>query len=205
MLLPIDAIRRFGTPNPSRRIEIRREKPADIAAREHLLDAAFGPDRFAKSSERLREGRVPARGLAFAAFEGQRLVGTVRLWSVTAGNVTRCLLLGPLAVDERVRNRGVGAVLMWRALRAAKARGYRAVLLVGDPAYYNRFGFSAEHTGTLRMPGPYDFDRLLACEFVPGVLRRAHGMIAPNRSPRSRLSGVLDGMIGDRPAIMQPA
>ena len=205
MLLPIDAIPRCGKANQSRRIEIRREKPADIAAREHLLDAAFGPGRFAKSSERLREGRVPARGLAFAAFDGGDLVGTVRLWPVMAGNVTRCLLLGPLAVDERVRNRGVGAVLMWRALRAARARGYRAVLLVGDPAYYNRFGFAADHTATLRMPGPYDFDRLLACEFVPGVLRRAHGMIAPNRPPRSRLSGILDGMIYGGSAIMQPA
>jgi predicted N-acetyltransferase YhbS len=205
MLLPIDAIPRCGKANQSRRIEIRREKPADIAAREHLLDAAFGPGRFAKSSERLREGRVPARGLAFAAFDGGDLVGTVRLWPVMAGNVTRCLLLGPLAVDERVRNRGVGAVLMWRALRAARARGYRAVLLVGDPAYYNRFGFSADHTATLRMPGPYDFDRLLACEFVPGVLRRAHGMIAPNRPPRSRLSGIMSGMICGGPAIMQPA
>lgn len=205
MLLPIDAMARFATANQSRRIEIRRERPADIAAREHLLDAAFGPGRFAKSSERLREGRVPARGLAFAAFEGQRLVGTLRLWSVTAGNVTRCLLLGPLAVDADMRNRGLGAVLMWRALRAARARGYRAVLLVGDPAYYNRFGFSADHTATLRMPGPYAYDRLLACEFVPGVLRRARGLIAASRPPRSRLSGIMNGMIGGGPAIMQPA
>ena len=77
-----------------------------------------------------------------------------------AGNVTRCLLLGPLAVDESVRKRGVGAVLMWRALRAAKARGYRAVLLVGDPAYYSRFGFSACNTATSACPGPMT---MIAC------------------------------------------
>ena len=187
------------------RIEIRRERLSDIAARDRLLDAAFGRDRSTKSSERLREGRVPARGLAFAAFEGGDLIGTVRLWSVIAGNVTRCLLLGPLAVDARVRKRGVGAVLMWRALRAARTRGYRAVLLVGDPAYYTRFGFSACNTRNLRMPGPCDYDRLLACELVPDVLRRAHGMIAPNRPPRLRLSGIMQDMIGGAPAIMQPA
>jgi hypothetical protein len=203
MLLPIETTPKAR--DHSARIEIRREKPSDVAARDQLLEAAFGPDRFTKSSERLREGRVPARGLAFAAFDGDGLVGTVRLWSVTAGNVTRCLLLGPLAVDARVRNRGVGAVLMWRALRAARARGYRAVLLVGDPAYYDRFGFSAGNTRALRMPGPYDVDRLQACEFVPGVLRRAHGMIAPNRTARSRLSGILDGMMGGGPALLQPA
>ena len=116
----------------------------------------MGPDRFAKSSERLREGREPARGLALTALEGRRLVGTVRLWSVTAGNARGCLLLGPLAVASEVRSHGVGADLMRRALREAKRRGYRAVLLVGDPAYYQRFGFSAENTGSLRMPGPFD-------------------------------------------------
>jgi predicted N-acetyltransferase YhbS len=205
MFSEIDTLPQARARNHPARIEIRREKACDIAARDHLLDAAFGPDRFTKSSERLREGRVPARGLAFAAFDSDNLVGTVRLWSVMAGNVTRCLLLGPLAVDESVRKHGVGAVLMWRALRAAKARGYRAVLLVGDPAYYNRFGFSAGNTRNLRMPGPYDYDRLLACEFVPGVLRRAHGMIAPNLPARARLSRIVHDMIGDGPAIMQPA
>ncbi|MEO6842625.1 MAG: N-acetyltransferase [Bradyrhizobium sp.] len=205
MLSPSDVTPHARATHHPTRIEIRREKPCDIAARDHLLDAAFGPDRFTKSSERLREGRVPARGLALAAFEDGDLIGTVRLWSVMAGNVTRCLLLGPLAVDECVRKRGVGAVLMWRALRAARTRGYRAVLLVGDPAYYARFGFSACNTRNLRMPGPYDYDRLQACEFVPGVLRRAHGMIAPNLPARVRLSRIMHDMIGDGPAILQPA
>ena len=186
------------------RITIRGERRFDIAARENLLDAAMGPDRFAKSSERLREGRVPARGLALAAVEGRRLIGTVRLWSVTAGAAKGCLLLGPLAVASDVRSRGVGADLMWRALRDAKKRGYRAVLLVGDPAYYQRFGFSAETTGALRMPGPYDRERLLACEFTTGALDGARGMIAADRPRRSRLARMLDG-VADNSAVMQPA
>jgi hypothetical protein len=57
----------------------------------------------------------------------------------------------------------------------------------------------------LRMTGPYDYDRLLACEFVPDVLRRARGMIAPNLPARARLSRIVHDMIGDGPAIMQPA
>jgi hypothetical protein len=52
------------------RIEVRLERHSDVAAREHLLDAAFGASRIAKSSERLRDGRVPARALAFVAMEG---------------------------------------------------------------------------------------------------------------------------------------
>jgi hypothetical protein len=189
----------------SSRISIRGERRADVAAREKLLDAAMGPGRLAKSSERLREGRMPARGLALTALDGQRLIGTVRLWSVTAGNAKGCLLLGPLAVASDARSLGVGADLMRRALREAKRRGYRAVLLVGDPAYYQRFGFSAENTGNLRMPGPFERERLLACEFVPGTLRGARGMIAADRPRASRLAGIIDSVVGSSAGVAQPA
>ena len=187
------------------RIEIRRERRCDVAAREQLLDAAFGADRFAKSSERLREGRVLAKGLALAAFEGGRLVGTVRLWLVSAGAARACLLLGPLAVAADMRDRGIGADLMGRALRDARAFGYRAVLLVGDAAYYNRFGFSSEKTGALWMPGSFERDRLLACELALGALKNARGMIAAHRPPRSRLSEILHSVARRGPAIGQPA
>jgi predicted N-acetyltransferase YhbS len=187
------------------RITIRGERGADVSARETLLDAAFGPGRFGKSSERLREGRVPARGLAFTAVDGKRLVGTVRLWSVTAGAAKGCLLLGPLAVASDVRGLGVGADLIWRAIREAKRRGYRAVLLVGDPAYYPRFGFSAENTSALRMPGPYERDRLLACEFLPGTLEGARGMISADRPGPSRFAGIIDSVAVGRIPITQPA
>jgi predicted N-acetyltransferase YhbS len=186
-------------------IEVRLERRSDTAARERLLDAAFGASRFAKTSERLREGRMPARGLAFVAFEGGRLVGTLRLWPVITGTGHLCLLLGPLAVAADIRNRGIGAALMWHALRKARALGHRAVLLVGDGAYYSRFGFSAENTGALRMPGPYECERLLACELVPGALKGARGMIAANRSRRSRLSEIMDSVARSGPAITRPA
>jgi hypothetical protein len=153
----------------------------------------------------LREGRVPARGLALSAVEGNRLIGTVRLWSVSAGGAEGCLLLGPLAVASDVRGRGVGADLMWRALRDAEKLGYRAVLLVGDPAYYQRFGFSAEMTSALRMPGPFARERLLACEFVLGALRSARGVISPDRPRPSRLAGIIDSVVGSGAPLTQPA
>lgn len=188
-------------------VDIRREHRFDKAEREQLLDAAFGPGRFAKTSERLREGRVPAEGLAFSAIDGNdRLVGTVRLWSVVvAGPVHSCLLLGPLAVAPHLRDRGIGAGLMQHALREANRLGHRAVLLVGDAAYYNRFGFSAKHTGALRMPGPYQRDRLLGCELVPGALRGARGTIAVPRSPLSRLSEIFGGVACGASAMAEPA
>jgi predicted N-acetyltransferase YhbS len=187
------------------RTEIRRERRSDTAARERLLDAAFGAGRFAKTSERLREGRMPTNGLAFVASVAGRIIGTIRLWCVTAGRDRPCLLLGPLAVAADVQNRGIGGALMQHALRAAASLGHSAVLLVGDAAYYGRFGFSADNTGALRMPGPYERDRLLACELVPGALRGAYGMIAANQRPPSRLSGIMDSVTYRGPAIIRPA
>src|SRR6266403_1888954 len=107
-----------------------------------------------------------------------RLVGTVRLWHVTAGGVP-ALVLGPLAVDQSCRKLGIGRALVQRALAAAKVRGHGAVLLLGDAPYYSRFGFSALTTGELRLPGPFEPDRLLGLELREGALDGASGMIVP--------------------------
>ena len=101
-------------------VTIREEKPADVAAREALLDAAYGAARFTKASERLREDRLPAQGLSLVAAEHGRLVGTVRLWNVSAGPGRDALLLGPLAVHPLHRNRGIGTALMRRAIARAR-------------------------------------------------------------------------------------
>jgi predicted N-acetyltransferase YhbS len=175
---PVDnglaAVRLSDTCQP---IVLRDERAADVPAREALLDAALGPARTLKSSERLRTGRLPAEGLALTAEDGQgRLVGTVRLWNVSAGG-RPALLLGPLAVDETCRGAGVGAALMRLALARADAAGHAAVILVGDPEYYARFGFSGEATAGLVMPGPTERRRFLAREFVAGTLDGAAGRV----------------------------
>jgi len=164
-------------------ITIRHETAHDAEAREALLDAAYGAIRFTKPSARLRSGRQPTRGLSFVAVENGDIVGTIRFWEIAAGPDHPALLLGPLVVASSHRNRGVGAALMQRALQEAKRRGHRAVLLVGDPAYYGRFGFSAERTGGLWLPGLDDRNRLLGCELVAGALKGARGTI---RGPKSR-------------------
>ena len=159
-------------------INIREERVTDVAAREALLDAEYGAGRFTKASARLREGRVPAKGLSLVAVERGQIVGTIRLWHVTAGPGCPALLLGPLTVHPDYRNRGIGSALVRRALTRARLGGYRAVLLVGDAAYYGRFGFAAGRTGALWMPGRFERDRLLALELRPHALTGARGMIA---------------------------
>src|SRR3954470_9258460 len=174
-------------------ITIRNERPTDIAARERLLDAALGPARAAKSSERLREGRLPAEGLSLVAEGNNCLVGTVRLWHVVAGPARPALLLGPLTVDGAWRGLGIGAALMRRAGAAAQELGHSAILLVGDAPYYARFGYSAEKTGRLWMPGPYERDRLLGAELVSGALEGARGMISATgrAAPRPALATLI--------------
>lgn len=156
------------------------ETARDVPAREALLDRAFGPARFLKSSERIREGRLAAEGLSLVAHDDGRLVGTVRLWHVAAGRAgADALLLGPLAVAEDLRSAGVGGALMRLAIARATELGHRAVLLVGDEPYYRRFGFSTLRTQGLAMPGPFERHRLLALELVPGALLGAEGVIRP--------------------------
>ncbi|GAB6845887.1 putative N-acetyltransferase YhbS [Methylorubrum rhodinum] len=158
-------------------IQIRDEIASDVAVRERLLDACFGPARFLKTSQRLREGRLPARGLAVTAVHGEKLVGTVRLWEVAAGCGRPALLLGPLAVDPSLQGAGLGGALMRRALTRAAELGHGAVLLVGDAPYYARFGFTGERAAGLAMPGPFERERFLGLDLIPGALDGAEGVL----------------------------
>lgn len=152
------------------------ERGWDVAARETLLDAAFGETRFAKTCERLREGRKPAKHLALVALDDGELVATLRFWHVDAGGAP-ALMLGPLAVAESHRALGLGGDLMRLGLRRARMLGHRAVILVGDEPYYRRFGFRRDLTRGLVMPGPVAAERFLGLELVEGALAGARGMV----------------------------
>lgn len=159
------------------------ETAEHVAAREALLDRAMGEGRRRKSSEKLRRGRLPAEGLAFVSNGSDgSLAGTVRLWNVHAGLdafgfPVAALLLGPLAVEPSAAGCGIGSALMRHAMNEAQRLGHGAVLLVGDPEYYERFGFSAAKTGELAMPGPFEKRRFLAIELKPGHLDGAQGIL----------------------------
>jgi predicted N-acetyltransferase YhbS len=164
---------------------IRSERASDVAAREALLDACFGLNRHTRTCQRLRDGRAPAEGLALSVVRQGRLVGTVRLWHISAGGKP-ALMLGPIAVDPSSRKLGVGAALMNHALSAAAARGHGAVILLGDAAYYQRFGFTAAKTAKLSLPGPFERERLLGLELRDGTLGGASGLIVPTGAAVAR-------------------
>ncbi|MCX7303242.1 MAG: N-acetyltransferase [Hyphomicrobiales bacterium] len=159
-------------------VAIAADADAQAGEREALLARAMGLKWKRKSSQKLRRGRRPSEGLAFVArtVDGA-LAGTVRLWDVATGDGRPALLLGPLAVEPSLKNAGIGKALMLHAVSEAMRLGHAAILLVGDVPYYGRFGFSAEKTGALSMPGPYERHRFLALELVPGALDGAHGTL----------------------------
>ncbi len=165
-----------GFHNGARPVSVGLEQPADSFARERLLDEAFGAARFDKTVERLRAGRKPARGLSLAAKRADSLVGTLRLWHIMAGGVP-ALLLGPLVVAKACRSQGIGRALMEEALGRAESIGHAAILLVGDAAYYEPFGFSRRHTLGLSLPGPVDERRFLGLELKEGALNTASGLV----------------------------
>ena len=173
-----------GASSRAEAIVVAEERPFDASAREALLDEAFGDERFAKTCQRLRDGRMPAEGLALVARDGDKIVGTFRCWRVAAGG-RPALLLGPLAVARSHRSMGVGSALMREALWRAAMRGHKAVLLVGDAPYYARFGFEAALTRGLELPGPVERERFLGFEIMPGALAGATGMVRAIGQPKA--------------------
>ncbi|WP_137045727.1 GNAT family N-acetyltransferase [Pseudolabrys sp. FHR47] len=155
------------------------ETPSDALAVERLNERTFGPGRYARSAYRIREGRSHLLELSFVARIGTLMVGSIRLTPVCIGD-TPALLLGPLTVEPPFRSRGVGAALMSRALKDAKAKGYKLVVLVGDEPYYGRSGFKRIPKGQVKMPGPVNPARLLVNELVPGAFDGVTGLIRPD-------------------------
>ncbi|HEY8002822.1 MAG TPA: N-acetyltransferase [Phenylobacterium sp.] len=147
-------------PAPSPALAIEPERPKDGPLVDALIDRAFGPGRYTKVSERVREFAAFAPELSMCAWSDGRLLGCARMWRVRVG-ATPVTFLGPFAVEEGERSAGFGARLIARACEAAAAAGESHVLLVGDEPYFSRVGFSKAAGGQVLMPGPVDRNRVL--------------------------------------------
>ncbi len=155
------------------------EKPEHAAAIEIVLDNAFGPGRFAKTSERVRErGAAAEPGLSRVAVNAAGEVhGVCRIWRVEAG--IPFYFLGPLAVDPTARSAGLGLALAREAVLACRARGGAGIVLIGAEPFFRPLGFSQVPRNRLLLPGPADPARLLWLELRPGGLGQASGEIGP--------------------------
>jgi predicted N-acetyltransferase YhbS len=144
----------------SAQVRLAAERAEDAAKVAALVERAFGPGRYAKVSERLREGNAVRADLSFCAFGAGVLVGTVRQWPVTVGE-TRGIFLGPIAVEGAWRKHGVGGMLIEHCCTAADAAGEAFILLVGDMPLFGPHGFTPAPAGSILMPGPVNPARIL--------------------------------------------
>lgn len=152
---------------------------------EALLDTAFGADRKSRTAYRLRQGVSVIDALSFAAVDdAARCVGSIQCWPVALldaeGGKTPLVLVGPVAVSPEAQRGGIGKLLMTASLTAAEQTGYDALMMIGDPEYYDRFfGFSAAPTQGWDLPGPFERHRLLAKIRRPGGVPAA-GLVVPD-------------------------
>jgi predicted N-acetyltransferase YhbS len=128
---------------------------------ETLLDAAFGADRRGRTAYRLRKGSKVIADLSFALIDNDALIASIQCWPVRIGDA-KLVLVGPVAVDPGRQNEGHGGRLMHSMLEGAGKVGNPAMVMVGDPEYYSRFGFTDEATSGWQLPGPWEARRLLA-------------------------------------------
>jgi putative acetyltransferase len=158
------------------KLVIRPEEPKDRAAIQEVNLIAYGREDEARLVEELREGHH-AR-LSLVADAGGQIVAHVMFSAVqimTDDGPMQALVLAPLAVHPEQQQHGLGSTLLKDGLYLAAQRHHRVVLVVGDPAFYGRFGFSAELTKNLKCR--FSGENFLALELVTGALKGVAGMV----------------------------
>jgi len=132
------------------------------AGAEALYALAFGPGRHAKAAARLREGNHCRRDVSFVALsKGSQLIGACRLWPLVTNQGDEALFLGPIAVAPDQQGQGLGGKLVEACLAASDSLTGLPVILVGDLAFFEPYGFKRVPKGQLILPGPADPNRLL--------------------------------------------
>ncbi|TKD22237.1 N-acetyltransferase [Rhodobacter capsulatus] len=132
-------IRHDLTPRPAKP-EIGPETAADPRALHQLLEAAFARRAEADLVDALRASGDLA--LSLTARFGRACLGHCAFSALAAP--FPAWALGPLATRASLRRQGIATTLVQAGLEIARARGIAAIFVLGDPAWYHRFGFSAE-------------------------------------------------------------
>ena len=157
-------------------IRYRPEEASDLDAIDIITDEAFGPGRYTRAAERVRELAAYDPALSYVADFGGEIVGSVRQTKIRVGNAP-ALMLGPLAVRPFLKGRGIGKALMRRAAQGATEAGETVILLVGDQPYYWGLGYRPVPPGTIHLPRPVDPARLLALELAPRAMLSLAGRL----------------------------
>lgn len=164
---------------------IRPEDPEEFLRIYDLVKIAFQTAKVSNGKEQDFVNQLRSSGnyipeLALVAEENGQLVGHImltRTYIDNGGNRFEILLLAPVSVALEYRNRGVGSNLIKEGFRLAGEMGYTSVIVVGDPAYYHRFGFKASVEFGIKNINNIPNEYVMVCELVPGALKGVSGTV----------------------------
>lgn len=144
---------------------IEPERPEHISAIRRLHVEAFPTEAEANLVDRLRDDGDAVTSLVCC--EKDRVIGHVLFSRMRAP--FRALALAPVSTAERYRRQGIAARLIEDGIARARAAGWDAIFVLGEPGYYGRFGFSAENAEGFISPyaGPYFMMRDLTQDGLP--------------------------------------
>lgn len=148
---------------------VRPEQPGDVAAIHRVNAIAFGRDSEAELVDRLRG--VP-NTLSLVAVVNEGIVGHLFFSPVTveAAATEGWLGLGPVAVLPPYQGQGIGSALIRQGLETCRATGGQAVVVLGDPQFYARFGFVPAAAWGLRCEYDAPEGAFRVLELNPGAL-----------------------------------
>jgi putative acetyltransferase len=162
-------------------LEIRQQLPQQDDLAVHTVNSlAFGREEEARLVEAIRSSPESIPELSLVAVLGDKIVGHILFSPIvieTADGPLPAISLAPVAVLPEVQQRGIGSALVRWGLDACHRLGHRIVIVLGHPAYYPRFGFSAEMAKDLGCPYGEVGEAWMALELQPGALSGVQGVV----------------------------
>ena len=161
-------------------IDIRPEEPPDIPAIAEVHRSAFGGDTEAKIVEAVRASPGFIRDLSLVALKDGRLVGHILLSPVhieSGASTSPALALAPIAVLTGYQKQGIGSLLVENGLMRCRELGHPIVIVVGEPSFYTRFGFTPARARGLEAPFPVPDEAFMVLELSHGALGGITGMV----------------------------
>lgn len=161
-------------------VSIRSEKPEDYQSIYNVNKLAFNGEVEARLINNLRktEGFVPK--LSLVAIKDDKVIGHILFSVIHIKTDTKnipVLALAPMAVLPKHQKQGIGSMLVREGLKKCKKLGYKAVILVGHPNYYPRFGFSHAKEKGLKLPFDVPNEAFMMYEIIPQALEDIKGTV----------------------------
>jgi putative acetyltransferase len=155
---------------------VREETASDLDAISIVHKAAFRRDQEGDLVRRLRtDGLIVS---SIVAHDECSIIGNAVFSKIVirlAEGEIDAVALAPVAVRPEHQRQGYGSKMIETGLRLCSVRGHRSVFVLGDPAYYGRFGFSV--TSAARLQSPYKGPHWMALELVHGALWNVNGLV----------------------------